>query len=259
MSKQSDILNKMIAEVFIPARFASKRLPGKSLADIGGRPMIQWVYELASKAALVSSVTVATDDERIKDAVEAFGGRAVMTGEHASGTERIAEAVRITDSKADIIVNVQGDEPLIEPEMIDAAIRPLIDDKAIECATLKTLITEIEELKNPHAVKVVTDLDGYALYFSRSQVPYRGLTGSQAGASYKHIGLYVYRRDFLELFSALKPTPLELSEELEQLRALENGYRIKVVETPFNPISIDTEEDLLRVRRIADGKVGGGR
>ncbi|MEE9543510.1 MAG: 3-deoxy-manno-octulosonate cytidylyltransferase [Thermodesulfobacteriota bacterium] len=243
----------MIVEVFIPARFASKRLPGKPLALIGGRPMIQWVYERASSAALVSSVTVATDDERIKGAVSAFGGSVVMTGEHASGTERIAEAVSTTKSKADIIVNVQGDEPLIEPEMIDAAIRPMLDDETINISTLKTLITEAGELSNPHAVKVVTDSMGFALYFSRSPIPYRGPDNKKAGEAYKHIGLYVYRRDFLELFSKLKPTPLELSEELEQLRAMENGYRIKVVETPFNPTSIDTEEDLLKVRQIAEG------
>jgi 3-deoxy-manno-octulosonate cytidylyltransferase (CMP-KDO synthetase) len=247
MNKQSDILNKMIVEVFIPARFASKRLPGKPLALIGGRPMIEWVYERASLATLVSSVTVATDDERIEEAVKGFGGHVVMTGEHNSGTERIAEAVTRTKSKADIIVNVQGDEPMIEPEMIDAAIRPLFDDPAIEMATLKTLITDDEELKNPHAVKVVTDSDGYALYFSRSRIPY----STKSAATYKHIGLYVYRRKFLEVFSSLKPTPLELSEELEQLRALENGHRIKVVETPFNPISVDSREDLERVNEIA--------
>jgi 3-deoxy-manno-octulosonate cytidylyltransferase (CMP-KDO synthetase) len=133
--------------------------------------------------------------------------------------------------------------------MIDAAIRPLLDDPAIVCATLKSLIIDPEELKNPNAVKVVTDSDGFALYFSRSRIPFQ--RSDKKAASYKHIGLYVYRRDFLEVFSKLKPTPLELSEELEQLRMLENGYRIKVIETPFNPISVDTEEDLQSVREIA--------
>ncbi|MBE9531853.1 MAG: 3-deoxy-manno-octulosonate cytidylyltransferase [Proteobacteria bacterium] len=242
----------MVVELFIPARFASKRLPGKPLADIGGRPMIQWVYERASKAALADKVTVATDDERIYEVVKGFGGSVVMTGEHSSGTGRVAEAVLITKSKADIIVNVQGDEPLIEPATIDAAIRPMLDDSTLQVATLKTPLTDADELNDPNAVKVVTDKEGFALYFSRSRIPYSNTDDNfKAAAPFKHIGLYVYRAGFLKTFSALDSTPLELSEGLEQLRVLENGYRIKVIETATNPISIDTEEDLLRVRRLA--------
>jgi 3-deoxy-manno-octulosonate cytidylyltransferase (CMP-KDO synthetase) len=251
MSKQFDILNKMVVELFIPARFASKRLPGKPLADIGGKPMIQWVYERASLATLADKVTVATDDERIYEAVKAFGGSVVMTGEHTSGTARVAEAVRITDSRADIIVDVQGDEPLIEPKTIDLAIRPMLEDKTLQVSTLKTPLSEAEELEDPNVVKVVTDSQDFALYFSRSPIPYLNPNSDSPCTLYKHIGLYVYRRDFLEVFSTLSSTPLELSEGLEQLKALENGYRIKVVETTSNPISIDTEEDLLRVRRLA--------
>jgi 3-deoxy-manno-octulosonate cytidylyltransferase (CMP-KDO synthetase) len=253
MTKQFDILNKMVVELFIPARFASKRLPGKPLADIGGKPMIQWVYERASLATLADKVTVATDDERIREAVTAFGGSVVMTGEHSSGTGRVAEAARNTDSKADIIVNVQGDEPLIEPETIDLAIRPMLDDPTLQVSTLKTPLSEAEELEDPNVVKVVTDKEGFALYFSRSSIPYLNIDNNRASTVYKHIGLYVYRMDFLEVFSTLKQTPLELSEGLEQLRVLESGYRIKVVETTSDPISIDTEEDLLRVRRLAAG------
>jgi 3-deoxy-manno-octulosonate cytidylyltransferase (CMP-KDO synthetase) len=240
----------MIVELFIPARFASKRLPGKPLVDIEGKPMIEWVYERASGASLVDKVTVATDDERIRDAVTAFGGLVVMTGEHSSGTERVSEAVLISESKADIIVNLQGDEPLIEPDTIDAAIRPMLDDPALNIATLKTPLTDLKDIEDPNAVKVVTDIDGFALYFSRSRIPYLNPNSNSPSTPYKHIGLYVYRRDFLEVFSKLEQTPLELSEKLEQLRALENGYRIKVVETASNPTSIDTEEDLLEVRRL---------
>ncbi len=210
--------------------------------------MVQWVYERAASASLVESVTVATDDERIMDAVNSFGGKAVMTrAEHKSGTDRIAEAALA--AKADIIVNVQGDEPLIAPEMIDEAIRPLLDDPGLKVATLKTRITDRDEFLNPNAVKVVTDKEGFALYFSRSPMPHAGhVFDPEETEAYKHIGLYVYRRDFLLEFSALAQTPLEKAERLEQLRALENGVKIKVVETSFNPVSVDTAEDLEIVR-----------
>jgi 3-deoxy-manno-octulosonate cytidylyltransferase (CMP-KDO synthetase) len=172
--------------------------------------------------------------------------------EHTSGTDRVAEAA--SGSRAEIIVNIQGDEPLIEPGMIDAAVRPLIDDPALRMCTLKTPITSQSELADPNVVKVVTDKDGYALYFSRSIIPNGAAVGAAVGKggapAFKHIGLYVYRRDFLLELSALEPTPLENSEKLEQLRALENGFRIMVVDTPFNPVAVDTEEDLVEVRRI---------
>lgn len=239
---------------FIPARYGSTRLNGKPLVNICGKPMVQWVCEKARAARLVNDVTVATDDERIMRAVRDFGGKAVMTSPaHTSGTDRVAEAVRGTH--ADIIVNVQGDEPLIEPRLIDQAVSPMLDDPDLKLCTLKTRIRDEEEYRNPNAVKVVTDKDGFALYFSRSPLPhYRTPFNEAAHPAYKHIGLYVYRRDFLVEFSSLKPTPLEQSEHLEQLRALENGFRIKVVETDYNPVSVDTPEDLERVRALMKGR-----
>lgn len=233
----------------IPARFASTRLEGKPLADICGKTMVQRVYERAMKADL-SEVIVATDDERIMNAVKSFGGKAVMTSpSHASGTDRVAEAA--TYIQADIIVNLQGDEPLIDPSLIKAAVKPMLDDPGLSMSTLKTPITHEEEYLDPNAVKVVTDEQGFALYFSRSPIPFcRKGFSALAVPAYKHIGLYVFRRDFLFEFTKKKPTPLELSESLEQLRALENGHRIKVVEVKYNPVSVDTPEDLERVRAI---------
>lgn len=248
-------MRRMTVAAFIPARYASTRLNGKPLADIGGKPMIQWVYERAVRSRLIEEVAVATDDDRIFKTVESFGGRAVMTSPlHKSGTDRTWEAA--SRFGADIIVNIQGDEPLIEPEVIDEAIRPMLDDPAISVCTLKTRIKEEEEYLNPNAVKVVTGRDGFALYFSRRPIPHMKVPYHEAAApAYKHIGLYVYRKEFLEVFSRLEPTPLEVSESLEQLRALENGYRIKVVETSYNPVSVDTPEDLERVREIISGRV----
>jgi 3-deoxy-manno-octulosonate cytidylyltransferase (CMP-KDO synthetase) len=240
----------MKAEAFIPARYASTRLAGKPLADICGKPMIRRVYERALLAKLVSRVTVATDDERIFKAVKEFGGRVVMTSSsHNSGTDRIAEAAAASD--CDIIVNVQGDEPLIEPDMIDEAVRPMLDDPALKIATLKTRITEADEFLSPSAVKVVTDLNGFALYFSRSPLPH-SLKKFEANEveAYKHVGLYAYRRDFLFEFAKMPQTRLEKTERLEQLRALENGIKIKVVETRFNPLSVDTPEDLVAVNAL---------
>ncbi len=234
--------------VFIPSRYGSTRLEGKPLADICGKPMVQWVYESASKARLVDAVAVTTDDERIIDAVRGFGGKAVMTSSlHRSGTDRIAEAAASVD--APIVVNLQGDEPLMEPGMIDEAIRPMLDDPGLLISTLKTRMTEEEEYLNPNAVKVVTDRNGYALYFSRSPIP--NIKGPfSEGVAYKHIGLYVYRREFLLRFPSIDSTPLEEAERLEQLRALENGVRIKVVETANNTIAVDTPDDLERVRAV---------
>lgn len=236
----------------IPARYASTRLPGKPLLDISGKPMVQHVYERAKKAELVSRVIVATDDRRIFDAVERFGGRAVMTSEsHKSGTDRLAEVAKGLDS--DMIVNIQGDEPLIEPGMIDDAIRPLMEDGSIVMGSLKAEIRDETELNNPNVVKVVVDRNDFALYFSRYPIPYIRddsplslLTGR-----FKHIGLYVYRRDFLLEYAGMPQTPLEEAEKLEQLRALENGYRIKVPTTRYQSIGVDTEEDLERVRRLS--------
>lgn len=239
----------------IPARYASTRFEGKALADIMGKPMVCRVYEQTAQAQLVSEVIVATDDERIASAVIAFGGRAIMTAhDHETGTDRLAEVAASLDS--DIIVNVQGDEPLIDPEMIDEAIRPLVDDSSIMMGTLKCRIRNLHDFLSPNVVKVVTDKDGFALYFSRSPIPNfrdkwndlkdEAFTSGKL-VCYKHVGLYVYRREFLIRYAQMPPTYLELSEKLEQLRILENGYRIKVAETSFESIGVDTPGDLGKV------------
>ncbi len=247
----------MKVAAIIPARYASTRLPGKPLAEIQGKTLVERVYERARECALVDSITVATDDERIYRAVEAFGGRAVMTSaSHRSGADRVAEAAALA-TKADIIVNIQGDEPLISPEAVDSAIRPLLDDDSVDVCTLKTAIRDEAEFLDPHAVKVVTDSRGRALYFSRSPIPYASVPfGERKTPPFKHIGLYVYRRGFLMDFTALPHSPLEEAESLEQLRALEHGHIIKVVETDYNPVSVDTPEDLERVRAIFAGREG---
>jgi len=245
----------------IPARYASVRFPGKALADIQGRPMVQHVYERACRAKLVSEVLVATDDVRIADAVRAFGGRVEMTSpDHETGTDRLAEVAARLD--AEIVVNVQGDEPLIDPGMIDQAITPMLHDHTLPMATLKSRIKTLHDFLSPNVVKVVSDLKGNVLYFSRSPLPYFrdkwNDLKDEAFVSgkllcFKHVGLYVYRRDFLPVFAALKPTHLELSEKLEQLRALENGYRIKVVETDLDSIGVDTPADLEKVLEKLNG------
>lgn len=239
----------------IPARFASTRFPGKALADIMGKPMVQHVYERTARASLVSEVIVATDDERIAAAVRAFGGRAEMTSpNHETGTDRLAEVAAKLSS--DLIVNVQGDEPLIEPDMIDEAVMPLTLDPAIQMGTLKSRIRTLHDFLSPNVVKVVTDDNGFALYFSRSPLPnFRDKWNDlkdEAFASgrllcYKHVGLYVYRRDFLLSYSKMKPTFLELAEKLEQLRVLETGGRIRVVETEFESVGVDIPSDLEKV------------
>lgn len=240
----------------IPARYASTRFPGKALAEIGTKPMIQHVYERTARASLVDHVIVATDDERIQQAVTGFGGDCRMTrAEHETGTDRLAEVAVGLD--ADIIVNVQGDEPLIEPDMIDQAIRPFLDDPGLRMGTLKTRIRCLHDFLSPNAVKVVTDRDNNALYFSRSPLPFfrdkwTDLKDESFSSGkllcYKHVGLYVYRKDFLIEFSAMSPTFLEVSEKLEQLRALENGVAIRVVETEFESIGVDTPDDLAKAK-----------
>jgi 3-deoxy-manno-octulosonate cytidylyltransferase (CMP-KDO synthetase) len=239
----------------IPARYASTRFPGKPLADLCGRPMIQWVYAGAQRCPLVDRVLVATDDERIAAAVQAFGGTAVLTrSDHPTGTDRLAEVAAGLDSE--LIVNVQGDEPLIDPAMIEAAVRPLLADPDIPMGTLKTPLTSLEEFRNPNVVKVVTDRHGFALYFSRAQIPHPRNFADQLETRWselacaKHVGLYVYRRDFLLRFPNLQVTPLEEQEKLEQLRALEHGYRIHVAATPLGVQGVDTPEDLERVRQL---------
>jgi 3-deoxy-manno-octulosonate cytidylyltransferase (CMP-KDO synthetase) len=238
--------------VVIPARYGSTRFPGKPLALIGRKPMIQHVYEGAAKAAGIDEVVVATDDQRIISAVEQFGGRAVMTSASArSGTERVAEVART--HQAAVIINVQGDEPLIQPDMLAQLAEFLSRHPAVPMASLMTKLMRAEELTNPNVVKVVTDRDGFAIYFSRSPIPFEranGPTGQRANRFYKHLGIYGYQRRFLLQFPHLEQTPLEQAEQLEQLRALEHGYRIKLLETAHDTIGVDTPEDLKRVEQL---------
>jgi 3-deoxy-manno-octulosonate cytidylyltransferase (CMP-KDO synthetase) len=252
----------------IPARYGSTRFEGKPLADILGKPMIQYVYEGVSQSRLIGEVIVATDDQRIVEAVQSFGGRAVMTSpDHTTGSDRVAEVAR--KIKSEIIVNVQGDEPLIKGSIIDKAIRPLLTDETISISTLMTPIDEVKDWLNPHIVKVVVDQKNFALYFSRSPIPFPrdlhidrleshpfGTKNPLPKRVFKHIGIYVYPRKFLLQFSKMKPTPLEKLEKLEQLRALENGYRIKVTVARYEPIGVDTPQDLQRVIESLSGRSG---
>jgi 3-deoxy-manno-octulosonate cytidylyltransferase (CMP-KDO synthetase) len=215
--------------------------------------MIELVYRRAAAARSISSVIVATDDERIVRAVEGFGGRARMTSAaHASGTDRLAEVA--VDLECDVVVNVQGDEPLIEPEMIDEAVAPFSGDPALMMTTLRRRIDDPAELRNPNVTKVVVDRDGFALYFSRAPIPFVR-DGSPAAPAWRHVGLYAYRRPCLLRLAALPPTALERSEALEQLRALEHGIRIMALETAFDSIGVDTPDDLDRVRRLVTAPV----
>jgi 3-deoxy-manno-octulosonate cytidylyltransferase (CMP-KDO synthetase) len=244
----------------IPARFGSTRLPGKPLSDIHGKPMIQHVHERVRRARRPDRVLVATDDERIAAVVRGFGGEVVMTSRHhATGTDRLAEAAAATD--AEIVVNVQGDEPMLDPEGIDAAVEALSRDPGLDMATLSLPLRDVEEMLSPSVVKVVSDARGEALYFSRSPIPLvrdgaRDLRASAAaavarGLARKHVGLYVYRRAALLLFATLPPSPLEEAEGLEQLRALQHGMRIRVVEREgLAGPAVDTAEDLERVRAL---------
>ena len=245
----------------IPARFASSRLPGKPLSEIHGKTMIERVYERARAAREVSRVVVATDDERIARVVRGFGGEAVMTSpDHPSGTDRLAEAAR--GIEAEVIVNVQGDEPMLDPAGIDAVARALLDDPALPMATLSLPLRRVEEMLASSVVKVVADLHGNALYFSRSPIPHVRLGASSdaraaaeaavaSGLARKHVGLYAYRREALLLFASLPPAPLEKAEGLEQLRALHHGMRIRVVPVDGEGgVAVDTPEDLERVRAL---------
>ena len=232
----------------IPARYSSTRLPGKPLKDIFGKPMICRVWERASRAKSVAEVIVATDDERILQAVENNSGRAVMTrADHKTGTDRLAEvAEKFPD--VDVIVNVQGDEPLIDPNLIDELIAEFIADEDLKMATVATELTDADEMNNPNNVKVVLDRYNDALYFSRSLIPYPRNAGN--AKVFKHIGIYAYRRDFLVDYAKMEPTPLEKSESLEQLRALENGFKIRVIKSDCRFVGVDTEEDLKLVNEI---------
>jgi len=245
-------MNKPRVVGMIPARYGSTRLPGKALVPILGRPMVSRVYDRCTQAHVLDEVVVATDDERIRDTVEQEDGRVVMTApDHPSGTDRLAEAVQAID--ADIVVNIQGDQPLMDPAMIEECVTPLLEDPACQMATVKYPIAREEDLADPAVVKVVTNHKGNALYFSRSLLPFP--QKSVAHAVYEHVGLYAYRRDFLLKLSALPPTPLEQIESLEQLRVLEHGYQIRVVESKcpdaaLSGFSVDTEEDVKRAEAM---------
>jgi len=244
----------------IPARFDSTRFPGKPLARIAGKPMIQHVYERTACASGIDETVVATDDPRIADAVRNFKGHVEMTSVEArSGTERVAEVAR--NRNAQVVINVQGDEPLIEPEMLAPLAEFLKAHKAVPMASLMTKL-KTEDAGNPNVVKVVTDQDGFALYFSRAPIPFERAgppARRPAGPGWKHLGIYGYQRRFVMQFPSLKPTPLEQLEQLEQLRALENGYKIKLLETPIDTLGVDTPEDLAKVERVMAQSIAKGK
>ena len=232
----------------IPARYGSTRFEGKVLADIHGKPMIQWVWEAAKKAKILDEVIVACDDKRIEEAVKSFGGKAVFTSkEHTCGADRICEVVNPLEVK--VIVNIQADEPLLDPVMIENVARPLLDNPALNMATLMKRIDGPQEASDPNVVKVLTDKNGLALYFSRLAIPYQQDKSVRA-VYYKHIGLYAYTKDFLFIFKNLPESYLEKMEKLEQLRVLEAGFKIKVIETKVSTIGVDTPEDLEKAKKI---------
>lgn len=241
----------------IPARFDSSRFPGKALARIADKPMVQHVYERASQARLLTKVLVATDDERVASAVRQFGGLVRMTrSDHFSGTDRVAEVA--SSEPAELYVNIQGDEPIIDPEAIDAAILGVYGEESVAMGSLKKRILDPSDIANPNVVKVVTDLSGNAIYFSRLPIPFhRQIETNNESRSeavyFKHIGLYVYRRELLLRYPDLDVGPLEKAERLEQLRALENGYRIRLVETEYESIGVDTPQDLEHVQYLFNG------
>ncbi|MGD8368656.1 MAG: 3-deoxy-manno-octulosonate cytidylyltransferase [Desulfobacterales bacterium] len=236
--------------VVIPCRYGSTRFPGKPLALIDGIPMIRHVYERARRAKGVRQVVVATDDSRIAEATRTFGGEAIMTSTSArSGTDRVAEAARqLQMTAADIVVNVQGDQPLLEPKNIEAVTAPFFSEPEVRMSTLAFRIIEQREITDPKDVKVTIDRRGFALYFSRSTIPFCRDPGREHD-TYKHLGIYAYRRDFLDLFCNLPATELEEIEKLEQLRALEWGHPIRVVITPFDSPEVDLPEDIDRIEQ----------
>ncbi len=239
--------------VIIPSRYDSSRFPGKPLAEIAGKPMIKWVYEKATQAVNVTDVYVATDDRRIYDTVTEFGGNAVMTSkENSSGTDRVAEAAeKIGLEMNDIVVNVQGDQPLFNPRCIDQLVNPFLADSNLEMSTLAFKIVNKGEITNPKDCKVTFDSRGYALYFSRSPIPCARDTNTIFD-TYKHLGFYAYTRRFLETFRNLPEGKLEMIEKLEQLRAIEYGYQIKVVITEYDSPEVDLLEDITRIEGLIE-------
>ena len=240
-------MNKVIA--VIPARYNSTRFPGKMMEILGNRTIITTTYQNVLETGLFDEVFVATDSELIFDEISKNGGKAVMTGEHETGSDRIAEAVQNID--CDIVINVQGDEPFLKKEPLKQLIDVFYKDekKKISLASLKIQLRESEEIRNPNNVKVITDNNGFALYFSRSVIPFHRELSYNV-KYYKHIGVYAFRKEALLKFSSLEMTPLEISEKLEQLRYLENGMKIKMVETDFVGIGIDTPEDLEKAKKL---------
>ncbi len=236
---------------FIPSRYDASRFPGKPMASIAGMPMIGHVYRRAMSCPEVAEVCVVTDDERIYQCVEELGGKAIMTEKrHRTGTDRIVEASqKMNLNEDDLIVNVQGDQPLFHPSAISDLIAPMKEDPMIPMSTLKYRIRDEAEIENPNHVKVVTDSEGFALYFSRSPIPFFRDPKSMV-VYYKHLGFYAYRNDFLLKFGTLPIGELESSEKLEQLRALECGFKIRVVETAFDSISVDTPADIIKAEAI---------
>ena len=240
--------------IIIPARYGSSRLEGKPLLTVAGKPVIQWVYEKAAQAKLADMIIVATDDKRIYDAVAAFGGVAEMTSaNHKCGSDRIREVV---DRHPEIsyIVNLQGDEPLIEPSAIDEVARNVKEDANADISTLVRVLKDEDEINNPNLVKCVRDKNGFALYFSRSKIPYE--RNPISGEFYGHLGIYGYKREALIKMTSLDQTPLEKTESLEQLRALENGMKIKTSVVDFVPVGIDTAQDLEKFKAIVETKMG---
>jgi 3-deoxy-manno-octulosonate cytidylyltransferase (CMP-KDO synthetase) len=238
------------AAAVIPVRYDSQRFPGKALAPILGKSMMQWVYDGVKQAGLVERILIATDDRRILEAAEAFGAEAVMTSRnHGSGTERTAEVAQSIDNK--IIINIQGDEPMISGQMVDSLVEAL-QDEDIPMASLMTRVDDIRLIDDPNMVKVAADKEGYALYFSRSPLPYRA-----ADFFYLHIGIYGFQRNFLLRFSELQPSRLERTEKLEQLRVLENGFRIRMLEVAHPALSVDTPQDIIGVEEILRRKNHG--
>lgn len=239
--------------IIIPARYGSSRLEGKPLLKVCEKPVIQWVYEKAQQAKLADMIIVATDDERIFNAVKAFGGEVEMTSvNHKCGSDRIREVAERHPEIA-YIVNLQGDEPLIKPESIDAVARNVQEDDKADISTLIRVLTDEEEINNPNLVKCVVDNNGYALYFSRSKIPYE--RNKNVATFYGHLGIYGYKRDALMKMTSLPQTPLEKAESLEQLRAIENGMKIKTSVVDFVPVGIDTAEDLEKFKQIVAQKL----
>jgi len=236
----------------IPARYSSTRFEGKVLAEILGKPMIQHVWECAKQAMVLDDLIIACDDERVAQAAREFGANVVLTAKgHASGSDRISEVVNPLDVR--IVINIQGDEPLIHPIMIDTLAQALLDDDTVCMATMMKKIDNQEELDDPHVVKVVVDKNNFALYFSRATIPFHARNSEvKSPVYYKHIGLYGYTKDFLFTYRNLPVSHLEKIEALEQLRVLEEGFRIKVIETKYDTIGVDTPEDLDRVKEYLE-------